>query len=375
MDSASYLAHVRRESSAFEACLAGDLSAPVEHCGDWTLYDLADHLGRDNMWAAAAVTDQRGDYEAPAAPRARDALTTWFRGTCGVLLAALDTDPSAAAWTLAPPPTVGFWQRRRALETLIHRWDAERALGMPSPLDPALAADGVAEVVGTMAPRQVRLGRTTALRHAIRLRAGDTGGSWILGPGEPVATISATAADLLLLLWGRLPPMTRRSPGPVTGRRPGPRSAGSCSVNRPPRTGMDVIAERILATYDTITVVGASAAPAKAAHYVPAYMQRHGWRIIPVNPHADAILGEPVYRLLADVPGQIGLVNVFRPSGQTPEIARQAVAAGATALWLQLGIASAEARAVAEEAGLLYVEDRCLIIEQRRLQLDAPGSR
>jgi uncharacterized protein len=140
-------------------------------------------------------------------------------------------------------------------------------------------------------------------------------------------------------------------------------------------TGTDVTVERILTTYDTITVVGASAAPAKAAHYVPAHMQQHGWRIIPVNPHADAILGEPVYRTLREVPGQIGLVNLFRPSGQTPDFARQAVAAGATALWLQLGIASAEARAIAEEAGLLYVEDRCLIIERRRLQLRAPGSR
>ena len=140
-------------------------------------------------------------------------------------------------------------------------------------------------------------------------------------------------------------------------------------------TGTDVIVEHILATYDTITVVGASAAPAKAAHYVPAYMQQHGWRIIPVNPHADVILGEPVYRTLRDVPGQIGLVNVFRPPGQTADIARQAVAAGATALWLQLGIASAETRAIAEDAGLLYVEDRCLIIEQRRLRLSAPRSR
>jgi predicted CoA-binding protein len=140
-------------------------------------------------------------------------------------------------------------------------------------------------------------------------------------------------------------------------------------------TGNDVTVERILTTYDTITVVGASGAPAKAAHYVPAHMQQHGWRIIPVNPHADAILGEPVYRTLREVPGQIGLVNLFRPSGQTPEFARQAVAAGATALWLQLGIASPEARAIAEEAGLLYVEDRCLIIERRRLQLRAPGSR
>ena len=101
-------------------------------------------------------------------------------------------------------------------------------------------------------------------------------------------------------------------------------------------------------------------------------MQRHGWRVIPVNPHAEVILGERVYRTLHDVSGPIGLVDVFRPAEQTSDIARQAVAAGATALWLQLGIASHEARAIAEEAGLLYVENRCLLIEQRRLGLKAP---
>ena len=138
-------------------------------------------------------------------------------------------------------------------------------------------------------------------------------------------------------------------------------------------SGTDALVERILTTYDTITVVGASVAPAKAAHAVPAHMQRHGWRIIPVNPHASTILGEPVYRTLADVPEQVGLVDVFRPPWQAPDIARQAVAAGATALWLQLGIASTAARAIAEDAGLLYVEDRCLIIEQRRLGLDVPA--
>jgi uncharacterized protein len=138
-------------------------------------------------------------------------------------------------------------------------------------------------------------------------------------------------------------------------------------------TDTDAIVQRILTNYDTITVVGASASAAKAAHSVPAQMQRHGWRIIPVNPYADEILGERVYRTLGDVPEQVGLVDVFRPPGQAPDIGRQAVAAGASALWLQLGIASAEARVIAERAGLLYVEDRCLLIEQRRLRLEAPG--
>jgi uncharacterized protein len=95
--------------------------------------------------------------------------------------------------------------------------------------------------------------------------------------------------------------------------------------------------------------------------------------IIPVNPHEDVILDERASQTLAGVPESVGLVDVFRPSWAAPDIARQAVSSGAAALWLQLGIASDEARAIAEDAGLLYVEDRCLIIEQRRLEVDAPA--
>jgi predicted CoA-binding protein len=84
----------------------------------------------------------------------------------------------------------------------------------------------------------------------------------------------------------------------------------------------DDVVRRILTMYDTITVVGASANPAKAAHRVPALMQRHGWRIIPVNPRGGQILGEPAYPAVGQVPEQVGLVNVFRPPGQTPDIAR-----------------------------------------------------
>jgi uncharacterized protein len=138
---------------------------------------------------------------------------------------------------------------------------------------------------------------------------------------------------------------------------------------------MDDVVERILTTYDTITVVGASAYPAKPAHGVPALMQRHGWRIIPVNPRGGRIFGEQAYPTLAEVPEPVGFVDVFRPSHETPDVARQAVAAGATALWLQLGIASAQARVIAEEAGLLYVENRCMAVERGRLALDAPKPR
>ncbi len=135
----------------------------------------------------------------------------------------------------------------------------------------------------------------------------------------------------------------------------------------------DATVEKILRTYDSITVVGASDSPDKAAHYVPEHMREHGWTIVPVNPRGGPILGVTAYKSLAEVPKPVGLVDVFRPSEQTPDIARQAVAAGATALWLQLHIASDEARRIAEDAGLLYVENRCLIVEQRRTRLSAPA--
>ena len=111
-----------------------------------------------------------------------------------------------------------------------------------------------------------------------------------------------------------------------------------------------------------IAVVGASRDPNKAGGSVPAGLQRRGFRIIPINPYADTLFGERVYRSLADVPEKIDLVDVFRPAGEAADIARQAVVVGAKALWLQLEIRSDEARRIAEAAGLDYVEDECTAV-------------
>jgi uncharacterized protein len=118
-------------------------------------------------------------------------------------------------------------------------------------------------------------------------------------------------------------------------------------------------AQEILRSAKTIAVVGASRDASKAGGSVPAGLQRRGFRIIPINPYADMLFGERVYRSLLDVPEKIDLVDVFRPAPDTPDIARQAAAVGARALWLQLDIRSAEARRIAEEAGMDYVEDEC----------------
>jgi len=95
---------------------------------------------------------------------------------------------------------------------------------------------------------------------------------------------------------------------------------------------------------------------------VPFGLQRRGFRIIPVNPYADELFGERVYRSLTDITEHVDLVDVFRPAADAPEIARQAAAIGAGALWLQLDIRSAEARRIAEAAGLDYVEDECTAV-------------
>ena len=120
--------------------------------------------------------------------------------------------------------------------------------------------------------------------------------------------------------------------------------------------------KEVLERSTTIAVVGASRDPSKAGGSVPEGLQRRGFRIIPINPFADVLFGEKVYRTLADVPEKIDLVDVFRPAEDAPEIARQAVAVGARALWLQLDIRSTEARQIAEAAGLDYVEDECTAV-------------
>jgi predicted CoA-binding protein len=122
--------------------------------------------------------------------------------------------------------------------------------------------------------------------------------------------------------------------------------------------------ERILRQYRTIAVVGLSRDPNKAAHAIPARMQSAGFRIIPVNPQLDSVLGEKSYPTLRDVPEPVEVVLVFRPSAEAAAVAQDAVAIGAKALWLQQGIVSDEARRLAEAADLLYVEDRCIGVER-----------
>ncbi len=124
----------------------------------------------------------------------------------------------------------------------------------------------------------------------------------------------------------------------------------------------------ILADAKTIALVGASPRPERPSNSVMSYLLRAGYRVIPVRPVGPTeILGQRRVASLAEIEEPIDLVDVFRRAEFCPDVARQAVEAGAGALWLQLGIVSAEARAIAEAAGLDYVEDECTAIVHRRI--------
>jgi hypothetical protein len=117
---------------------------------------------------------------------------------------------------------------------------------------------------------------------------------------------------------------------------------------------------RIYAESRVIAVVGASPDSSKRAHVVPSYLQDVGYRIVPVNPHHEQVLGEPSYPTLVDIPEPVDVVDVFRPGEEAPEIARQAAAIGAKVLWLQVGIVSEEAARIAQDAGLTFVSGLCI---------------
>ena len=119
---------------------------------------------------------------------------------------------------------------------------------------------------------------------------------------------------------------------------------------------------------ETVAVVGCSSSPGKAAHDVPDYLREHGYEVIPVNPYADEIFGVEPYDSLADVPGEIDVVDVFRPSDEVPDIVDQVLDRdGVRVVWLQLGIAHDDAAERAEREGLRVVQDSCMKIEHQRL--------
>jgi uncharacterized protein (TIGR03083 family) len=233
-----YLAALGRESARFaEAIAAAPPGAPVPPCPEWTADDLLWHLAWVQWWWATIVRDDLAGPDArrlvPERPSSRPGLLEFYRRASRDLQQVLGaTSADAPAWTWSDDHTVGFIRRKQAHEALIHRIDAEVAVGDRTPMDPWLSADGVDEVLRVMYSGVPQWGSFAGDESkALRLRATDTGHSWLItlgrftgtdpdgtfydepdfsvadgGSGAPaVAFISGTAADLDCWLWHRPP--------------------------------------------------------------------------------------------------------------------------------------------------------------------------
>lgn len=194
------LAHLGADIATFGRLLGDDLAAPVRTCPGWDVAELATHLGRTHRWATAALASSaQGDYPPRPEP---GALRGWFEEGAATLMAELEgRDPEQPCWTFWPPHRVGFWVRRQAQETAMHRWDLQTALDAPAGLPDDLARDGLGEVVEVMYPRQVSLGRQEPLTAGLLLRA--EGDEWLVGTGPPGAVLTSSPESLLLVLWKR----------------------------------------------------------------------------------------------------------------------------------------------------------------------------
>jgi uncharacterized protein len=147
-----------------------------------------------------------------------------------------------------------------------------------------------------------------------------------------------------------------------------PNMSETCEVPAQ-NAGRDEI-RNILTKARTIAVVGLSDDPAKDSHRVAAYLQRHGYRIIPVNPKVPEILGEKACASLREVPDTVDIVDIFRRPDAIPAIVEDAIAIHAGAIWMQLGLAHNAAAQQARTAGIPVVMDRCIMVEHRAIAGD-----
>jgi len=194
-----HTAHLAQDAAAIVAVLrTTDPRAAVPGCPGWVLRDMAGHLGVVHRWATTVVrTGERRPQDATAP--LDDELADWLAQGTADLLAVLD-DPTRPCWTLSGDGTASFWARRMALETVVHRVDAQRAAGSAHPVDRELAEDGIAEVLEVMLPRQIAMGRSTTPETGVTLI---TGTRRHLGAQPATAEVSGPAEAVLLLLWGR----------------------------------------------------------------------------------------------------------------------------------------------------------------------------
>ena len=224
METQQYLDQLAQNSERLaDAATAAGLDASVPSCGDWTVADLLDHLVAGDDWARRIAEQGKAGKTERVVPVDTDpslqgeALVEAFRGGARSLVAALSSvAPDTPVWTFSSTNrTASFWQRRRAQETSVHRYDAETAAGTPTPLDAELAVDGIDEFFTVFLPRLAdnfgAVGDGT-----VHLHRTDVEGEWLITSAGGEVTVArehakgdvaarGTASDLLLFVWGRVP--------------------------------------------------------------------------------------------------------------------------------------------------------------------------
>lgn len=224
MEIAEHVSALQDEATKLgDAAASAGLDAPVPTCPEWTVNDLVRHVGHVHRWAAAHVRDQRPspldssnepDVIGPA-PSDIELLDWYADGHQALAKVLAEADPSLECWSFLPAPSpLAFWARRQCHETTIHRADAESAAGAIGAIHPAVAGDGIEELLGGFLARPRQRDVTEPL--TLHLVATDTGQSWtaVLGPDAvvldparvpdgPAVTVRAPVSDLDLLLWNR----------------------------------------------------------------------------------------------------------------------------------------------------------------------------
>ena len=217
-----FRAVIQDESDRAVSALVADPDGTVSWCGDWRVSDVVAHIGGGHLMTAKIIegrptTDMSVRSEIQP-PEPVDELADWVRSSTSALVAQLDaTTPEDHCWTWYPDDqTVGFWARRMAHETLVHRWDAERGAGVEvAPMDPAAASDGIDEMLDVFVGLTRVLFEAPGAGESAHLHCTDTEGEWLItfpAPSERVVTrehakgdvaFRGSAEALLLFLWGR----------------------------------------------------------------------------------------------------------------------------------------------------------------------------
>jgi uncharacterized protein (TIGR03083 family) len=224
MDSTALLRALSADGLALADAAEGHLDHRVGACPEWTVRQLVDHVGRLHIWVSATVAaggEPVSRSPLDAAPEEDAALLRWYRTGVDRLVQALSLDPETPAWTFGAraPNNVGWWQRRQALETAVHRWDAQAAAdpGTAAPVDAPLAVEGIDELLTEFLPGLLSANTPEGLNGTFHLHATDTPGEWWLDLDDPGrearrehakadTAVRGPASGLYLWLWNRQSP-------------------------------------------------------------------------------------------------------------------------------------------------------------------------